>query len=228
VDGISLTRRPSAAGRLLKTIRFALSDLLFLDYLFDWRFGTDTVTRVQKYALDIDSRNRHLGSGYQGTRALALSRFLKSMQLGSDRVLLDLGSGKGKVLLVAAQCGLREVHGVEWSAMLCSVASRNIAAFRRKTGSSTVFKVFHSDAVDYPIEDREDVFYLYRPFEDPVLAQVIRNIESSVRSCPRKIWIVCNDMPESAGRIVTNSPLIAREMVFKYLRWTVRVYTNEP
>jgi SAM-dependent methyltransferase len=223
-----LKRRPSAAGRVLQQIRFALSDLLLLDYLFDWRFGTDTVTRVQKYSLDIHSRNRNLGYGYQGTRALALFKFFKSMNLGGDNVLLDLGSGKGKVLLVAAQCGFREVHGVEWSGQMCSVANRNIAAFRRKTRSSTVFKVFHSDVVDYPIKDNEDVFYLYQPFEDAILAQVIRNIQSSLESCSRRIWIVYNDMPESAGRIIASSPLIAGRMVFKYWRWTFRVYTNQP
>jgi len=228
VSDSSLTQRPSPFGRVLKQIRSALSDLLFLDYFFDWRFGTDTVTRVQKYALDIHSRNRNLGYGYQGTRAVALFRFFRTMNLGGDRVLLDLGSGKGKVLLVAAQCGFREVHGVEWSGLMCDVANRNIAAFRRKTGSSTVFKVFHSDVVDYPIKDSEDVFYLYQPFEDAILAQVIRNIESSVQSCARKVWIVYNDMPESTGRIITSSPLIADQMVFKYWRWTFRVYTNQP
>jgi predicted RNA methylase len=118
---------------------------------------------------------------------------LKGLGLPRESGFLDLGSGKGRALLLAAQHGFRRVVGVEFSPQLCRLARANIATFEKSTPLPSPIEIVEADAARYEIGSDLNVFYLYNPFEPPVLSKVLENLRRSVASAPRRIWLIYNN-----------------------------------
>lgn len=166
--------------------------ILAVDFFFDMRFGTDTRAPESLKNLTIESGNKERGVGYQATRIVPLMTLLEKIRpmIPAEGSFVDLGCGKGRALLVAAQFGFERVTGVEFARELCEVASRNCAAFKARKTPETEFRVVESDVVDYAIDDDDSVFYLFNPFDEVVLGAILANIAASLERCPRKTLII--------------------------------------
>lgn len=189
----------TALGRLSKSLReeglsSTIAKLYGLgaDYWFDFRHGTDTCSWSELDQLTIDSENKASGYRYQPARVVPLRRLLQNIgrDLPPTPVLVDFGSGKGRVLLVAAEWGMRELRGIEFSKELCEIARKNCSRFKAQTGNSAEFQIRETDAAQYDVQPEENVFFFYNPFDDTVLAKVLDNIGESLHRHPRKILIV--------------------------------------
>ena len=175
---------------LLRTSQIAGSTAA--DFLFDLRYGTDTRRWVDAQELDTDSENKAHAVHYQATKARPFLKLLRSLGLPKDSVFVDFGSGKGRVLLLAAHHGFKRVVGVEFSPQLCALARSNIAAFSKVAPLGSPIEVIEADATRFEIGADLNVFYLYNPFDPPVLSKVLDNLRRSVESAPRKLWLIYN------------------------------------
>lgn len=95
--------------------------------LFDLRYGTDTVSFAQLGNLTIGSQNAGEGTPYEPTRLRLVRRVLSALNPSPNGAFVDIGCGKGRVLLLAAEFGFRRVTGVEFAKELCEIARDNIA-----------------------------------------------------------------------------------------------------
>ena len=87
--------------------------------------GVDTAAGVSLNELGIDNP---LFRKYSATEYSGFKRAMKHLDIQKDKdVFLDLGSGKGRVLIMAAKYPFAKVIGVEISKDLNSIAERNIA-----------------------------------------------------------------------------------------------------
>jgi SAM-dependent methyltransferase len=157
------------------------------------KYKTDTFSYVGLDALGIDDAKKEHAYEYGPTHAVPLRKLFKALRIQPGKVLVDLGCGKGKVLLIASEFGFKEVRGVEFSPLLCDIASNNCSTYKARTKTNTVFSIHKSDVLDYGIKDDEDVFYLYDPFDAYILKQVLKNILASLQRRKRKIWIIYHD-----------------------------------
>jgi SAM-dependent methyltransferase len=168
--------------------------LMSADYWFDIRYSlqTEALIPIQLNNLTVKSINRERGGAYYATRILPLRRLLKRIQplIPADGVLVDLGCGKGRVLMVASELGFREVRGVEFAEELCQLARSNCAAYKRATGTQTEFQIIEADAVDYAIRPDENVFFLFNSFDSVVLRKVLGNLVRSLDEVPRRTLII--------------------------------------
>ena len=185
------------------------------DYSFDVRYGTDTRSWASLDSIVIDSSNVRHGEMYQPTLALPLERLFRALQLPADTVLVDLGCGKARVLLVAARAGLRTVRGVEFSPQLCRIARRNCLVFSQKTHLATTFEIIEGDVVDYAVRPDDTVFFLYNPFDGQILRRVLANIRASQQAHPRPVWIIYRNAVYSA--IIDDTPGFVKAQ--DYLFW---------
>lgn len=160
------------------------------DRWFDLRYGTDTSGVIEVDRLDVASPNKRFAMRYEVTRARPLMRLLRRLDLPTDGVFVDVGCGKGRVLMVAALCGWRRVVGVEYSHELCDVARRNLASFRRRTGLDFEAEVVERDAVDFEIPPEADVFFFFNPFYSEVLEMVAWKIARSAAQYPRRVRLI--------------------------------------
>lgn len=169
---------------------FLVSLSYLFDHLFDIVHGTDTHTFVELDSLGVDAARKEHAHMYQPTFGAPLRTLLKKLNIPKDKVFVDLGCGKGKVLLVASGFGFREVRGVEISPSLCEIARRNCAIHETKNRTKIVFSILNLDALEYEIRDDEAVFFLFNPFDAYVLERVVQNILVSLQKYQRKVWII--------------------------------------
>jgi SAM-dependent methyltransferase len=186
-----------------------------IDYAFDLRFGVETRSAVGLADLTGITGAVEHARPYGATQVMALRGLFRTLDVDPGRVLVDFGSGKGRVLMVAAQFGFRSVRGVEFSAGLCDVAQRNIERFRRKAGIETDFEIIHADAAGYAVRPDEDVFFLFNSFDDHVLERVLANIAHSYIMRPRPMLLIYRRPVHEA--VITERPPFVK--VADYLIW---------
>lgn len=102
---------------------------------------------------------------------------VREVPLGADDHLVDLGSGLGRVLILAHLLSGARAHGVEIQEHLVRSA-RALCAELALTEVSFV----HANAADAELEG--SVFFLYAPFDGHMLARVLHSLEDVARRRP--------------------------------------------
>lgn len=161
------------------------------DRKFDRDHGTETCGIKEVKAMKIESANRDHSARYEPSRVLPLRRMFPIIRqmMPPESVLLDFGCGKGRVLLLAAEHGMR-ARGIEFAGELCGVARANVTAFNSRTGNKNEISVIKGDVTEYAIRPDETVFFLFNPFAPVIFEKVLANLEASLQAHPRKILIV--------------------------------------
>jgi hypothetical protein len=178
------------------------------DYWFD---STRSVSTSQLSELDGlhlagERRDAFMHVPARARNARAALRALPVQRL-EDYTFIDLGSGVGRSLFVAAEYPFRSIVGVELAAELHQTAESNIRRFRSSRQRCPEIRSINASASDYIFPDGNLVVYIFNPFGPAVLGDVLKNLESSIASHPRDV-IVLMLYPEF-GHIVDGSPELA-------------------
>jgi SAM-dependent methyltransferase len=108
---------------------------------------------------------------------------------------IDLGSGKGRVLLLAAAYPFRRIIGVEFQPELHAIAEENLARLRENDGDIDAESLC-LDAREFEFPPDPLVIYLFNPFPDYVLATVLDNLHASLARHPRQAYVIYNTPDE--------------------------------
>jgi SAM-dependent methyltransferase len=216
----SSVRRQGTFATLVKIYGIAL------DHLFDFRYGIDTCSTSLLESLTINSDSRSQGMNYQPTRLMPFRRLLNELKpaIPPGAALVDFGSGKGRVLLIAAEFGFRKVVGVEFARELCELAKENCSRYKARTGVATEFVNVESDATKYHVNADECVFVLFNPFPGEILNTVLDNIVHSLQEHPRRILIIYQS-PEWK-HVIEDRPEFEPYGDFSYWGFDFAVFTS--
>jgi SAM-dependent methyltransferase len=158
---------------------------------FDRRLGTETSLFVETGAQsDVTSANLAHGIRYEPTRARPFQKLLTTAAIPARGTFVDIGCGKGRVLMLAAEHGFTRVAGVDYSPSLCAIARRNLDILREKTGLGFESVIHNADASVYAFDRDDTVVFLYNPFDPTVLRAVLANLRASLARDPRELWLV--------------------------------------
>jgi predicted RNA methylase len=158
---------------------------------FDRIHGTDTSSIVETFELNLSGPGAREAVRYEPAHVSDVERALKSLKIDHrDFTLIDLGSGKGRTLLVASRYPFKKLIGVELSAELHAVSQRNAETFRAKEKGIPPIELVCSDVQLYPLPEENTVFYLFNPFGAAILQKVIDNVCASLDKKPRKLGFV--------------------------------------
>jgi SAM-dependent methyltransferase len=162
-----------------------------VEHGFDLRFGPgiDTEGSIPVSDLDdVESPNWVYGAAYEPIQIASLTDLLDPLAVDyEDTVFLDLGSGKGRAVLMACALPFKRIIGVEFSPSLHRAARQNVERFRGRIREP---ELVSGDAVAFPIPDDPLVLFLYNPFRAPVMRQVVAHVASSFRVHPRRIVVL--------------------------------------
>lgn len=120
---------------------------------------------------------------------------------------IDIGAGKGRPLLVAAERPFREVVGVELSAALADRARRNGAIFRRRHPACAPIRIETGDALQLPLGTGDLVLFLYNPFGEALMRRLVARLEAALAT-PRSLFVIYYN--PVYGACFDASPLLAR------------------
>ncbi len=153
----------------------------------EWSLGIETAG-YQGWGAANDSSPDN--SVYEPVCYDCLDRVLALLGIETDKeVFLDYGSGKGRVVTVAATHPFREVIGVELVPELVSIAENNI---RRASGKFKCKKVniVATDVTTFSVPDDVTVFFFFNPFTGNIMKKAQEQIYRSLNKNPRKIRII--------------------------------------
>lgn len=161
---------------------------------FDLRHGVNTASGAALINLEVDAASWTHGTNYG---ALSESLFRKCMaaleqENTSAYTFLDLGSGKGKVLLLAASLPFREIVGVEFAPELVAIADENKRIFLQRNADLACRQITNvcMDAGAFEFPETPLVLFLFNPFDDTIMARVADNLEHSQAKSSRDIWVI--------------------------------------
>jgi len=154
---------------------------------FDRAHGVTT----EEYSEPADLHGAESCNPYEGTSAQAFRAIFARVRIPyGDFSFVDLGSGKGRVVLMASELPFQKIIGVEVSAELHRVAQDNVMKFRTADQRCRNIQLLCSNVSEFQIPAGKTVFYLFNPFQKPVLETVLANIGRSLEERPRDIFIV--------------------------------------
>jgi SAM-dependent methyltransferase len=158
------------------------------DMEYDWEHRVNTTSGT------VGWQARLLGlfhSPYQPTDPALFHEMMASLPIAFEQfTFVDLGSGKGRTLLMASEYPFQKIVGVELLAELHSAAQENIRAYHSATQRCTQIEALCADASEFAFPDSPLVLYLFNPLPEPGLRRTMQNLEQSLQQSPRPIWIV--------------------------------------
>ena len=95
-----------------------------------------------------------------------------------DYTLLDVGCGKGPILLMASELPFKEVIGVELNAELARTGEENMTVWKAAGRTKCPVRIVQRDATEIELPEGPCVFYLYNPFEATVLRRLLDRLEA--------------------------------------------------
>lgn len=216
---IELIKRFISNGPV-STTQSAMS--VFEDYVFDYRYQLETRSEVAIDDLDISQEDKQHADKYKPTRARYFRKLMRRVQLPREGVFVDVGCGKGRILLLAAEQGFNRIVGLEISPQLCQIAQRNIDAFNKHHRDSAALSVVCTNILHYQFSGDETVFFLYSPFDYTVTSQFLEMIRKSIDESPRELYLIIDEFrfPE----LLANDPYFDHAMTYQYGAAEFNVY----
>jgi hypothetical protein len=209
--------RAAATWRLLSALAEFVRDstperqrLRYGDAEFDWEHRVNTTSGAVRW------RDRLAGvfhSPYQPTEAALFHEMIGTLSaqpgFGFDRfTFIDLGSGKGRALLMASDYPFRRIVGVELLPALHEIAQNNLAAYRGQSQKCFALETICSDAIEYAFPAEPTVLFLFNPFPESGLKRVVANLEHSLRQNPRELCVLYHN--PLLARVLEESAVLKR------------------
>jgi SAM-dependent methyltransferase len=158
------------------------------DMEYDWEHRVNTTSGT------VGWRERLLGvfhSPYQPTDAALFQEMMASLPIDfSQFTFVDLGSGKGRTLLMASEYPFRRIVGVEILPELHRAAEENIASNQSTTQQCTQVESVCADASEFDLPEGPLVLYLFNPLPEAGLNRMLENLEESLRRHPRIVYVL--------------------------------------
>jgi len=164
----------------------------FGDADYDWDHRVNTTSGA------VGWRDRLLGefhSAYQPTDPAFFAEMMHELQRHTsfnlqEFTFIDLGSGKGRVLLMASEYPFRRIIGVELLPSLNRIALENIALYKSETQKCSALNSVCGDATSFPLPEEPIVLYLFNPFPEPALKRALANLETHLHASPRVVYLL--------------------------------------
>ncbi len=174
----------------------------FGDLDYDWEHSVDT-TRSNvgfgtQFLTGVTARPYFATEPWlfeQIMQALALSTQQSAVSRGlahgalRDFTFIDLGSGKGRALLMASDYPFKWIIGVEFMPGLHRAAQKNISGFTSDRQQCRQIETVCADARDFQFPSGPLVVYLFNPFSESTFARVLENLRQSIEQAPRPVYV---------------------------------------
>jgi SAM-dependent methyltransferase len=167
------------------------------DRAFDEEHHVDTAAWVRVPDLGTDSPNLRFAVRYQPSSVDEFRLLMDKLDIDhSEFTFVDYGSGKGRVLLLAAEYPFRKIVGVEFSESLDRIAHGNL---RTLGDDQQRVDTVVMDAAGFEPPRESLVLYFFNPFGPAVLRPVLEHVRESLALQPRSVYVVLTGPPELAN-----------------------------
>ena len=176
-------------------------NFIYFELIYFFRFNSRTLFGIQNNELDYEIKDDEEFIEYIPTPFFLINKSAKKINLNlTESCLVDFGSGAGRALEFFINKEVKFCKGIERSYKLTELARLNLSKYDN-------VELFHMDAENYKIDNKDNIFFLYDPFGIETIKKVIKNINYSVKISPREINIIYvspryNEIFKSAFKVI--------------------------
>ena len=149
-----------------------------------------TFAPVQLRHLTLANADISKSSPYEAVNYYMLEKLLNAFRSQSACTsIVDLGCGKGRVMVTSAYFGFTSITGIDFAKELCEEAAFNMQKVQ-SVFPRTNWRVIHANVLDYLIQPDDAVFFMFNPFAEETLTSFLTRLEESCKLFPRKIYFL--------------------------------------
>jgi SAM-dependent methyltransferase len=181
------------------------------DVEYDWDFRVDTTSATVGWR---DRLLGHFHSPYQPTEPTLFREMIESLMQVAPTInlreftFIDIGSGKGRALLLASQYPFRRILGIELLPELHRVAKENISKYKSDSQRCFAIDCVLADGGEFTFPAEPTVLYLFNPLPESGLVRVITNLEQSLREYPWPVFVIYHN--PLLEHVVTRNGVLTR------------------
>jgi SAM-dependent methyltransferase len=178
----------SAVYRLLRDRMPGRRRGRFGDLDFDWEHMVDTTRANVGFRTQLMAALT--GYEYYPTEPWLFEQIMQALPIHfSDFLFFDVGSGKGRALLMAAAFPFRKIIGIERLPALHRIAQDNISRYPEELRAGRWIESQCMDALDLQLPIEPTVLYLFNPFPEPIFAVLLEDVRHSLEMHPRPFFV---------------------------------------
>jgi SAM-dependent methyltransferase len=162
------------------------------DNHFDKKFRVRTAVLEVPRSLEASKRPVQDAGEFGASPPLAFHLILSSLQIPYEEyTFIDIGSSKGRALLMASEYPFEQIIGLELAEELHKAAIENISSYRSRTQKCLSIHSRLQDANEFDFPMSPLFVYLFNPmFGDGVFTNILQRLQRSFDDQPRHIIIV--------------------------------------
>tara|TARA_B100000787_G_scaffold160241_1_gene139116 strand:+ start:1740 stop:2375 length:636 start_codon:yes stop_codon:yes gene_type:complete len=149
---------------------FSFFNEIIENFLFDIKYKTDTQLRV--------GRSRMIATHYAPSYYSPLKKIFSLIPNKKKLNFVDIGCGKGKVLLIASNFGFKNISGIDIDEKLLKICKKNISIYQKTKKTKVKINVKKINADLYNVDD-DNVFYFFNPFSYIILNKILKKIKKN-------------------------------------------------
>lgn len=142
--------------------------------------------------------NEH-NNNYSKSPKKVLERVFADINFGTSHSFLDMGCGKGYVMVCATKHPFKRVGGVEYTKELCDICRKNMKQLK-----ISEVEIYNCDAKNFEHYEDYDIFFFCNPFDETILSVVAERILLAHQDS--KCWIYyLNPHQEERQKAITDA-----------------------
>lgn len=163
-----------------------------INLAFDALHGTDTAEEIKLTEAGVSQLDAWLGNAvYRSVWEADFHDLLDALGISFEGfTFVDIGSGKGKAMLMASDYPFERIVGVEYSPILHAIAQRNLAVYRSPAQRCTKLEAHLGNALEYRLPEGPVVCVLFNPLETAAMRQFMRQVEHQVSPRSLPVYVI--------------------------------------
>ena len=145
-------------------------------------------------AIKLKAHNNMINFMYEPYPYRELNRLFKEYPFKEEDGFVDIGCGKGRVLVKASLFGCRNIYGVDLSKKLLADANANLATCQRNRPDMH-YELLCMNAKNYTFSSDINKVFMYNPFSLKIEIKVLKALIASIRETPREVILFLAGSP---------------------------------
>lgn len=168
---------------------------------FDELFGTTTSIVLEQYELPESVSNRRLfgSTRYHPSPISSVRQALGALErhgVAYERfTFVDVGSGLGRNLLIAAEYPFRKIIGIEVSRYLHDIGTANLEKYSWPDRKSQSIETRCMDALEFELPDENTVLYFWEPFNTDTSNLFVDKLSKAARKTQADVVLIFLEKP---------------------------------
>lgn len=154
------------------------------------KYGAGTFIPAELKNLTIISGDIKKGSRYEAVSFYMLEKLFAAFEKISGKTsIVDLGCGKGRMMIVAPHFRFNNLIGIDFAKEVCEQARANMERIQAQF-PDLHWKILNENVEDYHISQDDSVFFMFNPFDESVLKNFLHKLNVSCNQYPRSTYFL--------------------------------------